>query len=71
LNYKVAGWVAGFLVLAGALFTFGQTMKPKLITDTDEWRAAEAQLAIERKQNPFRGPYEQHLKEEKLKSQNE
>jgi hypothetical protein len=37
-------------------------VKPKLVTTTDEWRAAEAQLSIERKQNPFSGPYAEHLK---------
>jgi hypothetical protein len=40
-------------------------VKPKLVTNTPEWKEAEAQLLIEQKQNPFHGPYAEHLASQK------
>jgi hypothetical protein len=39
-------------------------VKPKLVTDTPEWKAAEKELLIREKQNPFSGPYAEVLKKE-------
>jgi hypothetical protein len=38
-----------------------------LVTDTPEWKAAEAQLLIEQKQNPHSGPYAEYLKKQEKK----
>ena len=40
-------------------------MAPEKRTDSPEWKEAEARLVIERKQNPFSGPYAEHLKKQK------
>jgi hypothetical protein len=37
-------------------------VKPKLVTDTPEWKEAEKEMLIREKQNPFTGVYAEHLK---------
>jgi hypothetical protein len=37
-------------------------VKPKLVTDTPEWKAAEKELLIREKHNPITGGYAEHLK---------
>ncbi|KAJ3305275.1 hypothetical protein HDV03_001873 [Kappamyces sp. JEL0829] len=57
LQYRVFGWVAGFIGLAYVLWLQSDKLLPKLVTRTPEWKAAEAQLMIEQKMNPHSGPY--------------
>jgi hypothetical protein len=71
LNYRVAGWVTGFMIVSFALWKYSagckfisNIVKPKLVTQTPEWKEAEKELMIEQKQNPFRGPYADHLKKQ-------
>lgn len=71
LQYRVFGWVAGLFGLSYVLWIKSDDCKfrskliivrPKLVTHTAEWKAAEAQMMIEQKQNPHSGPYSVYLK---------
>ncbi|KAI8900306.1 cytochrome c oxidase subunit IV family [Globomyces pollinis-pini] len=65
LKWRVAGWTLGLTGIAYVLWIIFEKNKPRAISETPEWAAAEAQLAIERKQNPHRGPYKAYLDSQK------
>ena len=63
--YRVAGWVAVIFAAGVVVWKWWETAKPKVRTQTPEWKEAERLLSIENKQNPYSGPYAKELAKEK------
>ncbi|KAJ3332474.1 Cytochrome c oxidase subunit 5A [Blyttiomyces sp. JEL0837] len=57
LKWSVLGYSTFFVAVSYGLYLWWETQKPIVPTMNPEWKAAEDKIAIEEKQNPFKGAY--------------